>query len=119
MSLQTLYVVVALTTVLANAGMAVADLAGARFVLANSAEVGLPRSWVPGLGALKAAGAAGLVLGLAGLPLIGLAAAAGLVLFFMGALAKHALAGVYHNIAFPGAFLALAAATLGLGLATG
>ncbi|MFG2044305.1 DoxX family protein [Dactylosporangium sp. NPDC048998] len=119
MSLQALYVTVALASVLANAGMAVADLAGARFVLANSAEVGVPRSWVPGLGALKAAGAAGLVLGLAWVPLIGLAAAVGLVLFFVGALATHARAWVYHNIAFPGAYLALAAATLALGLATG
>ncbi|UWP79701.1 DoxX family protein [Dactylosporangium fulvum] len=94
--------------------IAVADLAGARFVLANAAEVGVPRSWLPLLGTLKAAGAAGLVLALLGASLIGVAAATGLVLFFIGALAAHVRAGVYRNIAIPGAFLALAAACLGI-----
>ena len=38
-----------------------ADLAKAEFVLANSAEVGVPRSLLPLLAALKGAGAAGLL----------------------------------------------------------
>ncbi|SEG90012.1 DoxX-like family protein [Thermomonospora echinospora] len=102
------YVVVTIATIAANAAIAVADLAGARFVLANSAEVGLPRSWIPPLGWLKAAGAAGLTLGLLGLRPLGIAAAAGLVLFFLGAVIAHIRARVFHNIAFPGAYLALA-----------
>ncbi|GAA2247717.1 membrane protein [Streptomyces ruber] len=108
----TAYVLITVLTVLANAGIAVADLAGARFVLANSAEVGVPLTWLPWLAALKAAGAAGLLLGLLGVPVVGVAAAAGLVLFFTGAVAAHVRAGVYHNIAFPGGYLALAAASL-------
>lgn len=107
----TAYLVVTVITIVLNAGIAVADLARARFVLATSAEVGVPPSWVPVLGILKAAGAAGLLLGLLGVPLIGVAAAAGLVLFFIGALVAHLRARVYHNIAAPGVFLALAAAS--------
>jgi hypothetical protein len=51
------------------------------------------------LGALKLAGAAGLLVGLAGLPAIGIAAATGLVLYFIGAVIAHLRAGVPYNIA--------------------
>lgn len=99
-----------LAGILANAVIAVADLARARFVLANSAEVGLPPGSVPWMAAPKIAGVLGLVAGLAGLAPVGLAAAIGLVLFYLGAVAAHLRARVLHNIAFPLAFLALAVA---------
>ncbi|MGW7646632.1 DoxX family protein [Streptomyces bobili] len=92
------------------------DLAGARFVLADSTKVGVPRSWLPRLAALKLAGAAGLLLGLhdaAPRPL-GAAAACGLVLLHLGALAFHLRARVLHNLAFPGFYLATAVASLTL-----
>ena len=108
----TAYLVVTICTIAANTGVAIADLGGVRFALANAAEVGVPRSWVPVLGALKAAGAAGLVLGLLGVHLIGVAAATGLVAFFMGAILTHLRARVFYNLAFPGAFLALSSAAL-------
>lgn len=111
------YVVVTVVTIMVNAGMAIADFAGAKFVLANSAEVGLPQSWLPLLATLKAAGAAGLALGLLGVEPIGIIAAIGLVLFFVGALAAHFRARVFHNIAFPGVYFALAVASLVLALA--
>ena len=44
----------------------------------------------------------------------GIAAAAGLVLFFVGAVAAHVRARVFHNIAFPAGYLALNAAALAL-----
>ncbi|WP_129840065.1 DoxX family protein [Streptomyces sp. RFCAC02] len=113
----TAYVAVTVITAAANGGIAAADLARARFVLANSAEVGVPRPWLPWLAALKAAGAAGLVLGLLGLRPVGLAAAAGLVLFYVGAVAAHLRARVLHNVAFPAAYLALAVASLVLAAA--
>jgi hypothetical protein len=47
-----------------------------------------------------------------GVRFIGIAAAIGLVLFFIGAVAAHVRARVFYNIAFPGAFLALAVASL-------
>jgi hypothetical protein len=112
----TTYVVVTLVTIVVNAGAAVADLAKADFVLANSAEVGVPQSSLPLLAMLKAAGAAGLVLGLLGLDIIGICAATGLVAFFAGAIAAHLRARVFHNLAFPGTYLALATASLALAI---
>lgn len=106
------YTAVAGLTIVLNAGAAAGDFAKADFVLKTSDEVGVPRSSVPVLAALKAAGALGLLLGLLGVPLIGTAAAAGLVVFFIGAIAFHIRARVFYNIAFPAFFLALAAASL-------
>lgn len=108
------YMTVTVVTVVVNAAIVVADLAKARFILANSAEVGVPYRFLPLLAALKAAGVAGLVLGLLGLDLIGYAAAAGLVAFFVCAVAVHVRARVFYNIAFPGGYLALAVAALTL-----
>ncbi len=108
--------VVAVLTAAVNVAMAVADLAGARFVLANSAQVGVPRSWLPWLAVLKLAGAAGLLLGVlvGALRPLGVAAACGLVLFHLGAIAFHLRARVLHNLAFPAFYLATAAASLAL-----
>jgi hypothetical protein len=117
----TAYVLVTLVTAVLNAGIAVADFARVRFVLANSAEVNVPESWLPMLGALKAAGAVGLVAGLLWARPLAVAAALGLTLFFIGALIAliaHVRARVFHNIAFPGTFFALAAGSLATSLAT-
>nr|WP_285555047.1 DoxX family protein [Streptomyces hygroscopicus] len=111
---QLALVVVPLLTAAVNVGIAAADLAGARFVLANSAEVGVPRSWLPWLATLKLAGAAGLLLGLldAALRPLGAAATCGLVLLYLGALAFHLRARVLYNLAFPGFYFVTAAASL-------
>jgi hypothetical protein len=111
----TAYVAVTIVTIVANAGAAAADFSRARFVLANAAELGVADTWLPLLGALKAAGAAGLLIGLLGLQPLGIAAAIGLVLFFIGAMVTHIRARVLYNIAFPVVFLALAVASLALG----
>jgi hypothetical protein len=110
--MNALYLAVAGATILVNGAAAAGDLAKAGFVLKTSDEVGVARKWVPVLGALKGAGALGLLAGVLGVPVIGTAAAAGLVAFFLGALAFHVRAGVLYNIAFPGFFLALAIASL-------
>ncbi|MGW4638360.1 DoxX family protein [Sphaerisporangium sp. NPDC004334] len=116
--MPTIHVIVTVVTIIGNAAMAVADFSRSPFVLANSAEVGVPPRSLPLLGALKAAGAAGLLIGLLGVPVIGLAAATGLVLFFLGAVATHVRTRVFHNLAFPAGYLLLAVATLTLTLAT-
>ena len=103
---------VVMITAAANAVVAVADLIPARFVLANSAEVGVSRTWLPRLGLLKGAGAAGLLVGVLVFPPLGVAAAVGLVAFFVGAIITHIRARVFYNIAFPAAFLVLAVASL-------
>ncbi|MFD9214110.1 DoxX family protein [Streptomyces sp. NPDC087659] len=115
--MSTAYAVVTVVTIAANAVEAVANVLRARFVVANAAAVGVPPSWLPVLGALKGAAALGLLLGLLGLTPLGTAAATGLVLFFVGALAFHVRARVFHNIAGPLLFLALSAASLVLALA--
>ena len=103
---------ITLLAVVLNAFAAGADFLRARFVLANSAELGLPSSSILPLGLLKAAGAGGLLLGLLGVPLVGVAAAVGLVLFFVGALVVHVRERVFHNIAVPLVFFLAAAGAL-------
>jgi hypothetical protein len=62
------------------------------------------------LGTLKAAGALGLVIGIC-VPLIGIAAAVGLVLFFVGAIVTHLRARDY-SFGLAVVFLLLAVAAL-------
>ena len=103
---------VVIVTAVITIAIAIADFIPAQFVLANSAQVGVPRSRLPLLGGLKLAGGVGLLIGLAGLPFIGVAAATGLVAFFVGAVITHIRARVLYNIAFPTVYLALATASL-------
>ena len=110
--MNAVYVAVTGATILATGAMAAGGLARATFVVKNAEEVHVGASWVPLLGALKAMGAIGLLLGLFGIPTVGTAAAAGLAAFFVAAICFHVRAGVLYNIAFPGFFLALAVASL-------
>ncbi|CAM4456684.1 hypothetical protein MB901379_02797 [Mycobacterium basiliense] len=112
MSIDIAYLLVIVTTAILTAGIAVPDLIPAGFVLANSARVGVPRSWLPTLATLKLAGAGGLVVGLLGLKALGIAAAIGLTGYFVGAVIVHVRARVFANIAFPGGYLVLSAASL-------
>ncbi|WP_435190559.1 DoxX family protein [Streptomyces sp. bgisy126] len=114
------FLVVTLLTATLNVGIAAADLTRARFVLANSAEVGVPRTWLPWLAALKLAGATGLLLGLfsAALRPLGIAAACGLALLYLGALVFHLRARVLYNLAFPGFYFTTAAASLALAVSS-
>lgn len=74
--------------------------------------VGVPRSWMPWLGVHKAAAALGLLIGF-WIPMIAIAAAAGLVLFFGAAIMTHLSARDYSfGLQYP--FLLLASATLAL-----
>ncbi|WP_171167196.1 DoxX family protein [Streptomyces sp. I05A-00742] len=106
------YVIVTVVTIAANTVDAVASYLKAGFALANSAEVGVPRSWLSPLATLKVAGAAGLLAGLLGFHGLAVAAATGLVLFFVGATAAHVRGRVFHNIGGALGFLALAVASL-------
>ena len=104
--------------VAANAFSGIAALAHFRPILPGMARAGVPESWLTfPIGTLKTAGAAGLLLGLLGLPLVGTAAAIGLVLFFVCAVHTHLLAGDYSSqLGLALGFLGLAVATLALGL---
>jgi hypothetical protein len=111
------FVVVTVVTIVANVFAAVADFVRPAFLLKNGAEAGIPDSWLPMLGVLKLAGAMGLLLGLLGVPWIGVAAATGLVLYFIGAVGALVRARVYHQLGYPTPYLLLAVASLVLALA--
>ena len=104
--------VVTWLTIGAVGSIAIADLLKAQNVIDNATAVRVPLTWLPMLGILKLAGALGLAAGLAGIEPLGVAAAAGLVGFFVIAVGAHVRARVLHNIAFPGSYLALAVGSL-------
>jgi hypothetical protein len=112
----TAYVAAAVLTAAANSYAATVDFTRPEWLLANMAKARVPQSWLYSLGALKAAGALGLVVGLAVAP-VGVAASVGLVLFFIGAIVTHFRAR-YWDIAPPVAFLVLAVASLALRVAS-
>ncbi len=71
--------------------------------------VGVPLKYFPLLAACEFAGALGLVLGIEW-PLLGMAASAGLVLYFVGAIASHLRVGDLKGVG-PAAFLFVVSAT--------
>ena len=107
----TAYVIVTLMAVAASAFVAVANFVRLEFVLTTAAKVSVPESWITMLGTLNAAAALGLLLGLVGVPLVGTAAAIGLVMYFVGAIVTHLRVRDY-SIAPAAAFLLLAVAAL-------
>jgi DoxX-like family len=111
------YVAVTLLAIAANAFAATLDFVRYKQVLNNAARLSVPEWWLSVLGILKAAGALGLLLGLIGVPLVGTAAAIGLVLFFVGAIIAHLRARDY-SIGPAAAYLLLAVAALVLDLAS-
>lgn len=74
----------------------------------------IPRSWVPVLGTLLAAGSLGLLAGFA-VPLLGALAAGGLVLYFVGALVAHLRVGS-RQLVGGAVFLATAVAAFAVNL---
>ena len=104
--------IVMVVAIVANVYAATADFTRGEFAVANSIKVGVPTSWLPVLGTLKTAGALGLLLGLLGVPYIGVAAAVGLVLFFLGAIGVHLRAHEHHFIFTTVGYLLIAAAAL-------
>jgi DoxX-like family len=111
------YFAVAVVAAAMNVWAASLDFRGAEQAVANGAKVEVPPSWLLPLGALKFAGAVGLIAGIA-MPLIGVAAAIGLVLFFVCAIFAHLRVSWYSALPFPIAFLLFAVVALVLRLAS-
>ncbi len=99
----------------ANAYAAINDFARPAWILENMKRLGIQQRWLPTLGMLKALGALGLLAGIV-IPWVGIAAAAGLVLFFVGAMVAAMRAHWYGHLPFPLVWLALAVAALVLRL---
>ncbi len=107
----TAYIAVTVLAACANIWAATNDFRRLEWITANLDRLRVPRSWLPALGILKVLGGVGLLAGLAA-PWVGIAAASGLVLFFVGACAFTLRVRWYQHLAFPTVWLLLAASSL-------
>ncbi|MGW1741722.1 DoxX family protein [Nocardia sp. NPDC001965] len=87
-----------------------------QFVVEPLEQYGVPRSWWNWLATAKSAGALGLIVGFF-VPVIGIAAAIGLILYFLGATATALRARSYKTAIFPVLYIIPVAAALALQLA--
>jgi hypothetical protein len=112
----TAYIIVTVMAAAGNIYAAANDFISPKWLLGNMNKLGVPESSLPILGVLKAAGALGLLIGI-GVPLIGIAAAAGLTLFFVGAVITHLRArDLSLGNGVPVTFLVVVVAALVLGI---
>jgi hypothetical protein len=86
--MDTAYIVTIVLAALVYGYAAVLNFVGAASVKVVAERVRVPQKWMIPLGILLASGVAGLLIGLA-VPLLGIAAASGLVVYFIGALGAH------------------------------
>ncbi|MEV0770828.1 DoxX family protein [Nocardia salmonicida] len=112
----TAYVIVTVVAALWVGFSAFSLLRRAPFVVEPLVEYGVPQTWWTPLGIAKALGAIGLLVGLV-VPMIGFAAAVGLILYFAGAVVTVLRARSYETVAFPVLYLVPVAVALGLGIA--
>jgi hypothetical protein len=94
------YVVVTIMAAIMVGFSAFAVLLHTQWIVQALADYGVPRSWWPWLGTAKAAGAAGLLVGLF-VPVIGVIAGICLVVYFAGAVTTVVHAHWYVHIPVP------------------
>lgn len=114
--MSTAHIIVTILAAAMSGYSAGAVLFHAQWVVQALTDYSVPRSWWPWLGAAKAAGAVGLLVGLF-VPPLGVAAGIGLVLYFTGAAVTVARARWYSHIPFPLVYAAPVVGALALGLA--
>jgi hypothetical protein len=93
-----MFLIYAALTVLASTfvgAAAFANLAGSDYSKTQADHNRVPRSWIRPLGLVLAAGAVGLLIGFV-VPVLGVLAAVGLVLYFVCAFAVHVRASNYQ-----------------------
>ena len=112
----TVYLIVTILAAAANIFSATCDFVRYEKVSIAMAKAGVPESWMTTLGILKAVGALGLLVGMR-VPVIGIAAALGLILFFVSAIITH-LRGRDYSLGLAIVFLLLAMAALAVRLAS-
>ena len=108
------YVTVTILAAVFTGIAAVTYLIGHDYPKAQADMKRVPRSWLPVLGTLLAAGALGLLAGFV-VPLLGTLAAVGLVLYFLGALVAHLRVGSRKLVGWA-VFFATAVAALAVNL---
>jgi hypothetical protein len=109
------YVTVTVIAAVFTGAAAVTYLIGHDYPKTQADLKRIPRSWVPVLGVLLAAGSVGLLAGFA-VPVLGILAAAGLTLYFVGAIIAHLRVGS-RQIVGGIVFLATVGAALAVNLA--
>ncbi|MEU8105746.1 DoxX family protein [Nonomuraea muscovyensis] len=114
--MSTAYIVVTLLAAAWVGFSAWSVFARATWVVEPLADYRVPRSWWPWLGTAKAAGALGMVAGLF-VPVIGVLAGIGLVLYFAGAVVTVLRARAYGHLPFPLLYMAPVVAAMALGFA--
>ncbi|MEU3824073.1 DoxX family protein [Streptomyces sp. SID486] len=107
-------IVVTLLAALMAGFSGVVLLMRAQWIVRALDDYAVPRAWWTPLGLAKAAGAAGLVTGLF-VPVIGVLAGCGLVLYFLGAAITVARARYHSHIPFPLVYAAPVVGALVLG----
>ena len=110
-------IVLSILLVVVLVGSAGANLAKAAPIMEQMSTVGVPPRALPLLAAVEIAGAVGLIVGFFWWP-IGVAAAIGVVLYFVGAVVAHLRVRDVKNVAPAALFAVLAAVELGLRLST-
>jgi hypothetical protein len=108
--MHTAYVVVTILAALANGYAASLNFVGAESVKMVADQVQIAHSWMMPFGILLASGSVGLLLGFA-VPILGIAAAIGLTVYFICAFGAHVRVRD-PKIAGPASFLLLAVAAL-------
>ena len=109
------HIVVTVLAIVALTFSATADFVRYHQVLTNMARAGVPESWLPKLAILKAAGAVGQLVGFV-VPPVGVVAAVGVILFFIGAIITHVRAR-WYSFSYPSVYLLLAVGSLVFGVA--
>ena len=108
------YVVITIMAALANGYAASMNFVGAESVKVVADQVQVSQKWMVPFGVLLASGALGLIIGLA-VPALGIAAASGLVAYFICALSAH-MRVHDRNVGGAITFLLLAVAALVVGI---
>ncbi|MFI2617845.1 DoxX family protein [Streptomyces sp. NPDC018584] len=115
--MSTAHVVVTILAAAMTGFSAASVFLRSKWVVQPMADYGIPVTWLPWLGAAKAAGAVGLLVGLA-VPVVGVAAGIALVLYFTGAVITVVRARWYAHIPFPLVYAAPVVGALALGAAS-
>lgn len=101
------YLIVTVLAAAANIYAAISDFTRPNWLISNMKRLKVEERWLPTLGIVKLLGGVGLLAGI-GIPQLGIATAACLVLYFLGAMVTVMRVGWYANLPFPLIFLALA-----------
>ncbi|WP_194818597.1 DoxX family protein [Nocardia sp. XZ_19_385] len=111
--MHTAYLIFTVLAALSAAVAALIDVFRAQWVRENMKQYGVPEWTLYPLAVIKAAGAIGLLVGLA-VPPLALAAALGLTLYFLLAVATILRARFYSHLGYPMPYLLTAAASAAL-----